>query len=242
MTEQIQMKTGPCPICKKPHQYEICEILPLIVPMCDDCEARQADSWQSAQEAAAWKRYFFRRLPEGYHGAKFDQVPLIAAPIFRWSREEHKGGIGLIGKSGAGKSHAIACLLRRLETPFLWWSGTEARDAAILAATADKDRAGAQRKWEEGMTVKILVLDDISQGRMTEAWSAKLFDLLETRNGLNLPTFWTSQIDRPALRAKIVKQNGGDVAQSEAISRRISQHSLVLEVDGPSHRIKEGQP
>ncbi|MBK1884696.1 hypothetical protein JIN85_19955, partial [Luteolibacter pohnpeiensis] len=131
-------------------------------------------------------------------------------------------------KSGIGKSHALASLLRKLEQPFLWWSGTEARDAAIEAATAEKDREGCKRRWQQGSTISILVLDDISQGRMTEAWSAKLFDLLETRMGAKLPTFWSSQIDLPKLREKIVRQNGGDTAQSEAISRRLSQHSMIL--------------
>lgn len=228
MNSNPTLTRGKCPHCAAIHEFEACDIFPRTVPLCDGCEARQAEFWPAAQAAATWKRYFFRRLPEGYHGAKRDQICASFRDVLEWIPEVKKGGIGLIGKSGAGKSHAVACLLRKLERPFLWWSGTEARDAAILAATADRDRAGAQRKWEEGMTISILVLDDISQGKMTEAWSSRLFDLLETRNGLNLPTFWTSQIDLTDIRGKIVRQNGEDHAQADAISRRLSQHSLIL--------------
>ena len=78
------------------------------------------------------------------------------------------------------------------------------------------------------MQVPILVLDEISQGKLTEAWSSRLFDLLETRLGAGLPTLWTSQIPLPEIRAKIVRQNGGDQAQADAISRRLAQHTLVL--------------
>ena len=219
---------GACPKCGACVEFDESPILRGIVPLCDDCGDEQERTWKEKQREQSWRRYFRMRLPDGYHGARRDEVPLFFHTIFQWTSVDNKGGIGLIGKSGVGKSHAIASLLRKLERPFLWWSGTEARDAAIDAATADKDREGCKRRWEQGMTIPILVLDDISQGRMTEAWSSKLFDLLETRMSGNLPTFWTSQIDLPALRQKIVRQNGGDDAQSQAISRRLSQHSMIL--------------
>jgi hypothetical protein len=55
-----------------------------------------------------------------------------------------------------------------------------------------------------------------------------VFDLLETRLGNKLPVFWTSQIPLADIRAKIIRQNNGDIAQAEAISRRLAQHSLIL--------------
>jgi hypothetical protein len=68
----------------------------------------------------------------------------------------------------------------------------------------------------------------VSQGKMTEGWSACLFDLLETRSSRWRPVLWTSQIGLAQLQAKIARQNGGDQAQADAITRRLSQHSLVL--------------
>lgn len=220
--------TAPCPHCGVEHEFEPCTLLPGIVPLCDDCGEKQTETFEAQQRAAAWRKLFAARMPDGYHTARRDQVSLILQPIFQWNQEQHRGGIGLIGSAGSGKSCAISSLIRHLKRPFLWWSGTEARDAAIDAATADKDREGTRRRWEHGMTVPILVVDDISQGKMTEAWSSKLFDLLETRMSSGLPTFWTSQIDLPDFRKKITRQNGGDDAQADAISRRLGQHSLTI--------------
>lgn len=227
MTDQSTV-SGSCPHCRTPVDYEPCALLPKVVPLCDPCGERQAETFAAEQRAASWRRYFAGKLPRGYQIARLDRIAPVFAEAISWSSSENPTGIGLIGESGTGKTCTIAALLRVLERPFLWWSGTEARDAAIDAATADKDREGCRRRWEQGMTIPILVLDDISQGKMTEAWSAKLFDLLETRTASALPTFWTSQIDLPDLRAKIGRQNGGDDAQADAISRRLSQHSLIL--------------
>lgn len=218
---------APCPDCGVPHEYERCDFLN-IVPVCDQCSEKQKLAYEAQKEAAAWNNLWHSRMPPGYRITQRDLVPLNLKPIFEWSQEAHCGGMGLIGKAGSGKSFAMASFIQFHRRGFLWWSGTGARDAAIEAASADRDRDGCRRRWEHGMTVPILVLDDISQGRMTEAWSSKLFDLLETRMSALLPTLWTSQIDLPEMRQKIVRQNGGDAAQAEAISRRLSQHSLIL--------------
>ena len=89
-------------------------------------------------------------------------------------------------------------------------------------------RADSRAKWEHANRVPLLVLDDIGQGKMTEGWSATLFGLLEARLSNSRPVLWTSQISMPNLREKIARQNGGDEAQADAITRRLSQHSLVL--------------
>ncbi len=222
------MKTGTCPGCGANVEFEPCTFLPRVVPLCDACEAKQTARVAAEKREGAWKRLYRARLPEGYQFAKLGEIRPPFGAILGWNPETHPGGAGLIGEAGTGKSCALACLLWKRRTTFLWWSGTEARDAATEAATADKDREGAMRRWEAAMRVQILVLDDISQGRMTEAWSARLFDLLETRLAARLPTLWTSQIPLDRIRSKIARQNGHDEAQAAAISRRLGQHSLVI--------------
>lgn len=222
------MRTGKCPKCGREVDFEPIKLLPGIVPICDECEASQTSTWAIQETARKWRQLYFARIPPTYGRAVPAMVSQAFASVLSWTGEDRFGGLGLIGVSGAGKSSAIACRLFTLEKPFRWWSGTEARDAAIDAATADKDREGARQRWEAAMRTPILVLDDISQGKMTDAWSSKLFDLLETRLSGRLPTFWTSQISLEEFRAKIVRQNGQDAAQADAISRRLAQHSLVL--------------
>jgi hypothetical protein len=228
MNTTTMQRTAPCPRCRAPHQFEVCDILPRIVPLCDPCGEQSAAEWKADRKEVAWQKLYRARLPSGYWMATPERVAGIYASALDWCPSKHHGGLGLIGATGKGKSCALACVLAELRQPFRWWSGTEARDAAIQAATADRDRAAAREQWERAMTVPVLILDDISQSKFTESWSSSLFDLLETRLGGNLPTFWTSQIDLDDLRAKILRQNGGDEEQAAAISRRLAQHSLIL--------------
>jgi hypothetical protein len=225
--------TKPCPRCGKPISFEPSEHLPRSTPICDPCAESQEIEIKRQAAAENWARMALR-MPPAYRSAIYGRIGVEYAPLLKWASERHKTGAGLIGDSGSGKSSAVAVFLLQRKLPFLWWSGTEARDAAIDAASSDNDREGARRRWEHGMTVPILVLDDVSQGRMTEAWSSRLYDLLEYRVGHGKPTFWTSQISLNNLGAKIARQNGGDMEQSAAICRRLSQHSLILQ-SNPSH-------
>mgnify|MGYP003859549587 CR=1 FL=1 len=205
-------------------------MLPAAVPLCDDCGATQAATWHLNEKRQSWQRRFAEGVPEEYQTATPEEV--IARKHYvsalTWRASDHHGGLGLVGTSGAGKSCALACRIRTLEEPFLWWSSTHARKKSTEAATAEHDRAGALRQWEVSGRIKILVLDDISQATFTTAWSSRLFDLLEARLAAGLPTLWTSQLSPADLRAKIIRQNGGDTAQADAISRRLCQHSLVI--------------
>jgi len=222
------MMTGKCPKCAAIINFDLCEYMPKSMPLCDACEIIQAKTWAKGEKIRIWENLYKMQMPKSYASSDPERIKPQFVTALDWTARKHHGGLGLIGKTGSGKSCAVSCLVFALGQSFLWWSGTEARDAAIEAATADKDREGANRRWQRAMSVPVLVLDDISQGRMTEAWSSKLFDLLETRRGDNLPTFWTSQINLGDIRAKIIKQNGGDSAQADAIARRLAQHSLIL--------------
>jgi hypothetical protein len=201
--------------------------------LCDSCsdihdQNEAAAKGEKARERT-WMTMLNERMPSDYQRATSDRISRVYSPALGWDQTRAKGGIGLIGEANSGKSCAMACLIMRRKLPFLWWSGTEARDAAIDAQSADRaERADCRARWEHAMRVPLLVLDDVSQGKMTEGWSACLFDLLETRLSRSRPVLWTSQIGLGELKAKIQRQNGGDDAQANAIARRLSQHSLVL--------------
>ena len=195
-------------------------------PACDPCAAALAAQQRADEADRRWHHALRTNLPERYRAAVDAEVRPQWTAALAWNGTP-SGGIGLVGPSGSGKSSALACVVRRLRRPFLWWSGTEARDASLAALTAERNREAARGRWEAAMAAPILVLDDISQGKFTESWASALFDLLETRLSRNLPTLWTSQTALHELRAKISRQAGDD-QQAAAICRRLEQHSSTL--------------
>jgi DNA replication protein DnaC len=197
---------------------------------CVPCSAKNEMEEAHQRSEVQWQQTLKARMPTEYLRAKQFLIRSGFDTILRWRQDDYRGGLGLVGKSDAGKSMAVACLLMELRRPFLWWSGTEARQACQDAAKADlRDRGGLRELWEHGMTTTLLVLDDLGQASFTAAWSSGLFDLLETRTNRHRATFWTSQLDPHKLCEKITAQNGGDKHQAEAICRRLTQHSFVID-------------
>ncbi len=229
MNSSGEMTTAPCPDCGKIHEFERWMLDYVKIPHCAACTEIRNEKVRKMLAPMTWDEKFRKRMPLDYQRAESDRILPCYAAALDWNAEEYRGGVGLIGPSGSGKSCAMACLLWKLEKNFIWWSGTEAREVATLSAmSGHSGHEEAYKKWQKAMTIPILVVDDISQGRMTEAWSSRFFDLMEMRKSRCLPTFWTSQLTLPALRDKMARQNGGDAEQAMAISRRLGQHSLVL--------------
>jgi hypothetical protein len=221
--------SGLCPQCGQEHRFDPFWNNPRTVPLCDPCAEWQELSGHGKKKTITWEDSYRSALPEEYQRAEIGQVPPCYVGALDWTAEEFRGGLGLIGPSGEGKSCAIACLLWKLETRFLWLFGSQARDMATQSAMTDHpNHADACRSWQKALDIPILVLDDISQGVMTAAWAAKLLALLEIRKSHGRPTFWTSQLTLPELREKLGRQSGGETATADATSRRLGQQSLVL--------------
>lgn len=234
-----------CPMCHQPVeavrgwmrwrdaqgvQFER-ELMPKGPRLCDPCSEIIEQNEEANEATRSWKFMLKRRMPSDYQQAIVASIPPIYRNALSWDRVRCRGGMGLIGEGGSGKSCALACVIMARKEAFLWWSGVEARTAAIDAQMADRRSSDLREKWDYAMRTPLLVLDDISQGKMTEGWSAALFGLLETRLSRSRPVLWTSQIGMAQFRAKIEQQNGGDFAQADAITRRLSQHSLLLGLD-----------
>ena len=218
---------GICPECGQEMRYDRWPLLGGYVPPCDAC-ADLRETTRAAAGAAPPRHRFAGRMPPAYRRSQSPLVPSCYREALSWKPETHRGGVGLIGPSGSGKSSAIACLALARDELFLWWSGAEARSIAIEAATADSGREAALRRWQSAMHVPILIVDDISQGVMTAAWTSRFFELLEIRLAHDRPTFWTCQMSLDDLRATMIRQNGNDKERAVALSRRLGLFSLIL--------------
>jgi DNA replication protein DnaC len=197
-------------------------MLPGIVPLCDVCAERQETEYEARMRSERWIANLRSNMPESYRNATPGQIPAALKPAYGWSQTKYPNGMGVVGESGIGKSCAVACLVAWLKYPFYWWSGTEARQIAIEAATGDSGITGPFAQWKSAMhRMPLLVIDDIAQAKFTESWASALYQLLEARSSNHLPTIWTMQITGSELLKKISDQNGGDHAQAKAIIRRM---------------------
>jgi DNA replication protein DnaC len=219
-----RLLTNPCPHCNQPVEYYAAPDLPGIVPLCEACGEIHERNWNAEQMRQRWLRMLKARMPEDYRSAVPSLIPAELAGVMEWNRFKNPKGLGVIGKSGKGKSCAVACLVAWLKMTFRWWSGTQAREVYTAASKSDDATQGPARQWADAMaSLPLLVLDDISQTKFTESWSSALYSLLESRANSHLPTLWTMQITGAELRAKIIRDNGGDAAQASAIIGRLTR-------------------
>lgn len=234
MTAEPPTRAATCPQCGHSFRRTVAtfqgrEIFAGLPVLCCVCSEASRLTEQQGRAEAMWQR-IWQRMPCGYRNADATLVRPALRPVLSWTPESYPSGVGIIGASGMGKSCALACLIRFCRRPFLWLSGTSARQAHYDSATGETAEALADT-WRRMHTVPLLVIDDIGQCKFSEAWGAALFSLMEARTSARLPTLWTCQVPLPELRAKIGDQTG-DHAQAEAISRRLAQHSLVITLCG----------
>lgn len=188
--------------------------------LCDTCE-ENAKSMELRQREESRRNAFLAGIPEEYRKATAARVPECYAVATTGTPLR----MGLIGPSGAGKSCAMALHIIQRAQPFLWLTVNELREITTKAAT---DGGQWSSKLNRARVVAVLVIDDISQARFSEAFASALYELLEIRNKNRLAVLWTSQKPLDELRAKIAKQcEDGD--QALAITRRLGQDAVKLE-------------
>jgi hypothetical protein len=158
-------------------------------------------------------------IPEKYFVAKRGELP----PCYRVEIGKRPSLLAFIGPSGTQKSRAASVYARETGMALLWFNGNELRDLIISAATAEgEQRAESSRRLERVKAVPLLVLDDLSQAKFTEASASAFWAILEARYSQNLPIVWTSQMTPAELRQKIAHQCG-DSQQAIAITRRLCE-------------------
>ena len=184
--------------------------------LCPDCEKTN-----TVDPEPPFEKLWRKNVPEDYHKATPERVRESLRGALAW-RPGRQKGIGIYGPSNSGKTHALALAVRGLERIFRWTTGPAMRQLAIDAAMLDgEDRAEARKRLATLRDTPLLVIDDIAEAKFTEAWTDKLFEILEHRNGRRLITCWTAQ-HGPGQLCRIIGGSSG-----EALERRLCQdHAL----------------
>lgn len=135
----------------------------------------------------------------------------------------------LLGGVGAGKSCAACWTLLQARGG---WSGTELdrnHGRFVRAAEAARiSRFNDDGQWRDLLRVPWLVIDDLGVEAMSDYWSERINELIDTRYGNRLATALTSNLN--AAQFKATNRYG------ERISSRIRDDGVVVGCGDEDHR------
>lgn len=227
------METKACADCFTPVECQVLEIDGRrynFEVVCAECQSkRDVICEQECRDAAARKaeEAFNNLCPPLYRESDAKRIPVaFLRECEAWEVSEQ--GIGLIGPAGTCKTRAAWMLLKRLHFAGVGVFGITATHFAKACANQFADDYKTKSKAEETLDrcrkVKVLLLDDMGKQKFTERAETELFDLLEHRTSHLLPTIWTANAERGALKQMLSPDRG------EPIVRRLVEFSKVVRV------------
>lgn len=148
--------------------------------------------------------------------------PDVLDKVLSW--EMGAKGMAIIGRTGCGKTRAIALLLKRLisvdlvgvnTSLMVYYAGELER--AIMGSFANKAKSydDLMRKLE---TCGLLVIDDFGKEKFTERYEVSVFQIFEKRAANLRPTIFTTNYKGETLKARFSDQNN-----YEPFSRRLNE-------------------
>ena len=224
-------------ICRECNKSFDCELVTLngrtvFQPLyCDPCAEKliKRENQDAQRRAAAASSARFRAMiPPMYLDTDESRLlGLLRAEIQNWTFGPI--GLGFIGRSGAGKTRAAVCLLKREHEAWRDVFFLSATDLALNSANQFADNPAIREISRSILKLcrasEILLLDDLGKGRMTDRSESELYDVLEYRTSHRLPTIWTSNSGGRDLLNMFSPDRG------EAIIRRIGKEfSIIVKV------------
>jgi DNA replication protein DnaC len=165
--------------------------------------------------------------------------------------ERPRGGFGLVGATGTGKTFALAALLKRhavarwkMRAPVMglackkqfarWVRWPEVAAEFRFMATREKGHDAVGGMVDEWSGIDMLVLDDIGaervRGDYASDWTTSLLDVVvDRRYNLMQPTWWTTNLSPE----EFVGRYG-----SRLWSRLTGSNPAVLVANGPDLRVQ----
>ncbi len=157
------------------------------------------------------------RYRETFDASRSPYDPRVLAALARWEPSVEGLGIGLVGRSGLGKTRLLCQVLLRLRCSWLYLPAAQLSDL-VAERWSDDPRTAAEARdlLGEARSTRVLYLDDLGDERRTDAVSEELKDLVETRTSLKRPILWSSNLSEQEMR----ERHG---TRGAAIVRRLSE-------------------
>lgn len=196
--------------------------------LCESCLQQMQERNTREAEIKAKEdreRDFWRKVPPVYRDTDPTRLsPILARMVTGWKYGPK--GVGIVGKSGEGKTRSATMLLHRIHSEGMRVCYLPAMDLAASSANMFSDdreeKAKANARIKEAFKADLLLIDDLGKNRMTDRAESTLYDLFETRTGNMLPTIWTSNASAPELH-KMFSEDRAD-----AIIRRMGKEFSTI--------------
>jgi len=171
---------------------------------------------------------FWNEVPkELFHDTSIGRLnAIIVSTINSWKHGPK--GLGMMGKSGEGKTRAAVLILKDnhyLGRSICYMKAVKLTQYARDQFSDDSEiRNTARKRIKKTYKCNLLLLDDIGKGRLTASAEELLFDIIDERSEKGLPIIWTSNASGKELHAMF------SLDKADAILRRLSEFSTVVKV------------
>ena len=196
--------------------------------ICYDCiEERLAENEVNRDQELlnAKNNEFWAEVPKMYaetDKSRLQSVLVAAIDGFEYGPR----GIGIIGKSGAGKTRTAVQILHKahLTGKSICFLKATKLTMAAQARFHDDDQVkhAAEIRIRRAYRSQILLLDDLGKGRLPNSAEELLYDIVDERSERGLPIIWTSNAGSKELKEMFSSDRG------IPILRRLAEFSDII--------------